>query len=81
MMLEIKVIYCNSLYQSVPASCSIIQKASNALEVLKEVLDAVQSQHSEVSCWCISLILKLCKLSYMDIFDSLCEFDFDVIHA
>ncbi|KAF4349090.1 hypothetical protein G4B88_029059 [Cannabis sativa] len=27
--------------------CSIIQKASNALEVLKEVLDAVDSQHPE----------------------------------
>lgn len=33
---------------SVLISCSIIQKASNALDVLKEVLDAVDSQHPEV---------------------------------
>lgn len=29
--------------------CSIIQKASNALEVLKEVLDAIDAQHPQVS--------------------------------
>jgi len=29
--------------------CSIIQKASNALEVLKEVLDAISAQHPQVS--------------------------------
>jgi len=28
--------------------CSIIQKASNALEVLKEVLDAINTQHPQV---------------------------------
>ena len=29
-------------------SCSIIEKASNALEVLKEVIDAVDARHPEV---------------------------------
>jgi len=29
--------------------CSIIQKASNVLEVLKEVLDAVDGKHPQVS--------------------------------
>lgn len=36
------------IYYLIPVLCSIIQKASNALEVLKEVLDAVDSQHPEV---------------------------------
>lgn len=39
--------------------CSIIQKASNALEVLKEVLDAVDSQHPEVCCWSTIVNFKL----------------------
>lgn len=36
------LVYCNRL-------CSIIQKASNALEVLKEVLDAVDAQYPQVT--------------------------------
>lgn len=37
--------------------CSIIQKASNALEVLKEVLDAIDAKHPQVSQG--SVIMKL----------------------
>lgn len=39
--------------------CSIIQKASNALEVLKEVLDAVDAQHPQVSLESFSY--RICK--------------------
>jgi hypothetical protein len=38
----------NTIFYSVSIPFSIIQKASNALEVLKEVLDAVDTQHPEV---------------------------------
>lgn len=38
------------IFRFVPFKYSIIQKASNALEVLKEVLDAVDSHSPEV-CW------------------------------
>ena len=39
---------CKIIQISVSIPYSIIQKASNALEVLTEVLDAVDTQHPEV---------------------------------
>jgi len=39
--------------------CSIIQKAGNALEVLKEVLDAVDAQHPQVTLESCSY--RICK--------------------
>lgn len=38
-----------NLAYSVIVFCRIIQKASNVLEVLKEVLDAVDAKHPQVS--------------------------------
>lgn len=54
------MLFCNSFNWSLPISCSIIQKAGNVLEVLKEVLDAVDSQHPEVYFWSIILDYKFC---------------------
>lgn len=61
--------------------CSIIQKASNALEVLREVLDAVDSQNPEVhksvvfSLFCIfpwiyldrHILLIVCKCCHTEV--------------
>ena len=50
---------CKIIQISVSIPYSIIQKASNALEVLTEVLDAVDTQHPEVWWWTMVLFLNL----------------------
>ena len=49
-----------SISYSAIVFCSIIQKASNALEVLKEVLDAVDAQHPQVGQGYIKLKSEFC---------------------
>lgn len=51
LLLSINIMLCLQIvpfFESLSVPYSIIQKATNALEVLKDVLDAVDTQHPEV---------------------------------
>lgn len=46
-----------TIYKFSTVLCSIMQKATNALELLKEVLDAIEGKNSEVCFYCYLVIL------------------------